>query len=374
MRKIQGDTLTARERVMRTINGEPVDRVPIFDMVQNKELMEHVSGKKLTIENGMEVLLTTIRESLDATRGVCPPMPERTWRDEGGFVYRGEWWTTWLIERPFKNTEELLEFIRKDIDRIQRSISDKMITFAGAGDVWGRDDKSSEDPNADYKKLQAQLENVVLFPSESPVGLDTAYHRAGMELFCYAYMENPELVSAWLDALNQHEVQRVHRCADPTIAPVALVYSDFANKNGPMFSPDFLRLEFFPRLKRLVDAWHEHGVKVIFHSDGDYTCVLDDFRAVGVDGINPIEPLESKDHLKVSRDGWPEFTLMGGIDCSNLLPYGSNEEVVAAVKHALEVTRPNQRYILGSSTEIHPACRLDNILTMWDAALTHGRF
>ena len=365
--------MTARERFMNTVEGKPTDRVPIFDMVQHRELMEHVTGQKLTLENGMELLLATIRECLDATRGICPPMPERTWKDDDGFVYRGEWWTTWLIERPFSDTKGVREFIRKEIDRLQDSLGNQMVTFAGRGDVWGRDEEHAIDPNADYKRLQEKLGNVVLFPSESPVGLDTAYHRAGMDLFCYAYAEDPELVSLWLDALNLHEVQRVHRCADANVAPVALVYSDFADKNGPMFSPDFLRREFFPRLKRLVDAWHDHGVKCIFHSDGDYVCLLDDFRMAGVDGINPIEPLESKDHLKATREAYAEFAIMGGIDCSNLLPYGSKEEVVAAVKHAYDITKPGGRYILGSSTELHPACRLDNILTMWDAALEFGR-
>lgn len=361
--------MTARERVLGTINAENVDRVPIFDLIQNIDLVEHITGEKVTLENGLELLLKTISRCLDATRCIAPPNPENTWTDDAGFVYKTEWWTTWVVERPHKTTEELLEFIRRDIERINCSAPDSLWAFTGEINFG-----VEKDPNQHFRYLQERLGNVVLFPTESPVGLDTAFYRGGLELFCYAYADAPDLVSQWLEALTQHEVQRVHRCADAELAPVTLVYADLADKHGPMFSPTFLRAEFFPRLKRLVEAWHSHGVKVIYHSDGDYRMVLDDFRDAGVDGINPVEPLEGADHLKESREGWPDLTLMGGMDCSNLLCFGSIDEVRDAVRHALDVTMPGKRYILGSSAELHPACRCENIMAMWETTLEYGRY
>ena len=366
--------MTARERVVGTLNGTPVDRVPIFDLIQHIELCEHVTGERVTLENGLELLLATIRECLDMTRGVTalsPPVPERVWRDDEGFVYRAEWWTQWIVERPFNDTKGYLEYVRRLLGRLADLPESSMYTFFGQHDVWAR---GTEDPNDNYRRLQEKLENVVLMPSESPVGLDTVYHRAGMELFVYAYAEEPELISQLLEALNQLEIRRVHRFADASLAPVALVYADLACKNGPMFSPAFLRLEFFPRLRRLVEAWHSHGVKVIFHSDGDFRMLMHDVEAAGVDGVNPIERLEAGDHLLDVREGWPELAMVGGIDCSNLLPYGTKDEVRAAVRHALDIAKPRGRYVLGSTTELHPACDLGNILTMWEAALEYGRF
>jgi len=371
MRRLPHDTMTARERVLATINGQPTDRVPLFEMIHHKDLLRHVTGKKLTPDNGLDLLCETLRQCVDVTRGVSAPGKDATWRDDERFLYQSEWWTVWLIERPFNDVNGACEFMRRNIEKLHTIPKDSMYSFYGQGDVWTHD---AADPNEEYRQLQEKLENVLLFPSESPVGLDIAYFRLGMELFTYCYAENPALVSQWLDALNLHEVERVHRCANAELAPVALVYTDLADKNGPMFSPDFLRREFFPRLKRLVDAWHSHGVKVIYHSDGDYLMLLDDYAAAGVDGINPIEKLQRKDNLEESRRGWPQFTLMGGIDSSNLLPYGSRDEVEAAVKHAFDITKPGGRYIFGSTTELHPACQLDNILTMWDAALKYGAY
>lgn len=362
--------MTARERIVATIEGQTTDRVPIFDMIHHTDLLERVTGKPVTPDNGLDLLCETLSQCVDMTRGVGPPAADKTWKDDEGFVYRAEWWTTWIVERPFSDVPGACEFIRRNIDRLASMPKDSLYTFYGQGDVWTHD---FEDPNQAHIDLQAKLENVVLMPPESAVGLDIAHHRLGIELFVYAYAEEPDLVSQWLDALNLHEVERVRRCADAQLAPVTLVYADLADKNAPLFSPDFLRREFFPRLKRLVDAWHDHGVRVIYHSDGDYRMLLDDFKAAGVEGINPVEYIEGEDHLKDCREGWPEFTLMGGIDSSNLLPYGSQTDVENAVKHAIDVTRPGGRYILGSTTELHPACSVSNILTMWDTALDYGR-
>ena len=37
------------------------------------------------------------------------------WRvkDADGFVYKQEWWTTWLIERPFRDPAGLLDYVRR---------------------------------------------------------------------------------------------------------------------------------------------------------------------------------------------------------------------------------------------------------------------
>ena len=362
MRRLARDTMTARERIEASLSGRMPDRVPVFDLIQNIPLIECVTGETVTPDNGLDLLCRTIGERLDITRGIAPPAPEKTFRDADGFVYKQEWWTTWLIERPFNDVAGLLEHIRRNIDQLYNRAPGDMWTFAGKGNVWG---ELNESPREQFLKLQEKVgENTVLFPCESPVGLDTAHVRAGLELFSYAYAENPELVSSWLEALNWAEIQRVEETADPGLSPVALVFADQADKNQTMFSPAFLRREFFPRLRKLVEAWHSHGVKVIFHSDGRLWSVLDDFLAAGIDGLNPLEPLAHMYAGDVRRQ-YPDWILMGGIDASRLLPFGSEEEVREAVRRTIGDAGANGRLWLGSSTEIHPAVPVGNALAMW---------
>jgi hypothetical protein len=358
-------SMTSRERVEAALSFAPVDRVPLYDMIHHVELLARVTGRRYTPEDGLDLLCQTIAARLDATRGLAAPGTHQVYRDEEGFVYQGEWWTSWIIERPFHDVEGALAFVRAAIGRLEAMDPESVYTFYGPANVTtGAEALDSRDQ---FLAMRDRLGGAVLFHTESPVGLDTAYHRLGLELFSYAYAEDPGLVSHWMEALNRHEVARVQALHGAyEMSPVALVYSDIADSHATIFSPAFLRKELMPRLERLVAAWHAHGVKTIYHSDGNLWAVLDDLVAAGIDGLNPLEPLSGMDAAQV-RARYPKLVLVGGVDASKLLPYGTPEQVRAEVARLLAATG-GRGYLLGSSTEIHPACQVRNVLAMWDAA------
>jgi hypothetical protein len=357
--------MTSRERVEAALNFRPTDRVPLYDLIHHQELVERCTGHTYGAENGLELLCETIAGNLDATRSVAAPGRRDTWRDDEGFLYRGEWWTAWIIERPFRDVSEALDFVRAAIERLEVLPRDAVYTFHGPANVTTG--AGAVDSRDEFLALRDRLRGAVLFHTESPVGLDTAFHRLGLELFSYAYADDPELISRWLEALSEHEVARVQALRKAyDMSPVALVYSDIADSHAPLFSPTFLRKELMSRLERLVAAWHDHGVKVIYHSDGNLWPVLDDLLATGIDGLNPLEPLSGMDAAKV-RARYPHLLLAGGVDASGLLPYGTADQVRAEVRRLLDATG-GAGYLLGSSTEIHPACSLRNVLAMWETA------
>ena len=65
---------------------------------------------------------------------------------------------------------------------------------------------------------------------------------------------------------------------------------------------------------------------------------------------------------------------MGGVDASQLLPFATEDEVRATVRRTISEAGQGGRLWIGSSTEIHPACKLANVLTMWDTVLEHGYY
>jgi hypothetical protein len=74
------------------------------------------------------------------------------------------------------------------------------------------------------------------------------------------------------------------------------------------------------------------------------------------------------------RKAYPDWILMGGIDVSQLLCFGSEEEVRRTVRTTMAEAGASGRLWLGSSTEIHPAANVGNILAMWDEIETNGRY
>ena len=114
------------------------------------------------------------------------------------------------------------------------------------------------------------------------------------------------------------------------------------------------------------DAWHEHGTKCLFHSDGYLMDVLDDLVAIEIDGLNPIETVAGMS-LKAVRDRYPHLFLAGGIDMSQLLSNGTPEEVTEVCRQAIRDAYPG--YFIGSTTEADNSCKTENLIAMYNVAM-----
>ncbi|MDX1359661.1 MAG: uroporphyrinogen decarboxylase family protein, partial [Clostridia bacterium] len=66
---------------------------------------------------------------------------------------------------------------------------------------------------------------------------------------------------------------------------LVIIHDDIASTRGLILSPDWLREYAFPWHKRIFDAIHEKGKKVLYISDGNYLDALPDIMANGPDGL-----------------------------------------------------------------------------------------
>jgi hypothetical protein len=350
-------TMTKRERVLRTIRFEETDRVPLYDLIQNDALIEHYARQPLTLENGTWIKGLMIGRTLDMTRGPQGPSEPGEVRTEDGFVHRRERWTSWIVERPFHDMPSLVEWIKGETERVRSQTFDQ--AYSERTHQLVRDclaNYAAGDPDGDP----------TVFVITSGVGLTEMYHVTGMEMFSYLLADEPDLVEEWLEARNQAELRRVAAIADPDLIPVVLIYDDIAYKHSTLFSPAWLREHWVPRLKRLSDAWHTRDTYCLFHSDGNLWPVLDDLVAAGIDGLNPLEVLAGMT-VKGVRERYPRLFLTGGIDVSQLLSFGTPQEVREVCRQAI-ADASGRGYFLGSSTELHWDVKLENAIAMFEAA------
>jgi len=353
------DKMTKIERVLATLNFKETDRVAIFDLMENPGAIEYFSGERLKSpeynEYNLKVVCKAISNSLDLTRSVYAPRKSMVFTNDLGFTVRQEAWTSWIEKRPFNNLKEAEDFIKKLIELIKKS--DRLSHWNYFGEA-GYDKTSLED----FKNIKKLVGDTVVFLSES-VMLTTLYGMLGIDNFSLLYVENPGLISECLEELTNHEIERIKLIVDPSLSPLALPADDIAYKNGLIFSPAFLKKEFFPRYKRIVEAYHSQDLKCIFHSDGNFMQIMDDLVDAGVDGVNPIEPLAGWDLIDV-RKKYPRLVLMGNIDVSQLLSFGTQDKVRVAVKKAIDDIYPTGGLLLGSSTELGPYLNPENVVTM----------
>jgi len=191
----------------------------------------------------------------------------------------------------------------------------------------------------------------------------------GIESFCYLWADDPGLISEYLELVTEQEVAVIHAIAAPELSPWALTFGDIAMKAKLLHSPDWLRQEFFPRLKRLNDAYHEHGIRCLFHSDGYLMEIMPDLIESGIDGLNPIETVAGMDLGEICRLYGDKIFLTGGIDMSQLLSNGTPDQVREVCCKAIADAPTG--YFMGSTTEIDNSSRLENVLAMIEVSWGH---
>ena len=363
------DTLTCRERVLKTINGEPVDRLAVYDIIHSVDLIEHLTGDKVTGANAEDLTCKAVSQVLDLVRHFCiPSSPAETeYRDEDGFVYRYQWWTREIVERPSKTVEQTRELMKADVERIQAAIEKGEVCWQALEhlELLGEHCKTFAEIEELFRRIAGKLDGTIMVTPEALPGMYTATNRYGFEMAIYTYYDHPEDFLAVYHAFCDYEVAKIHALAGLVdVAPVALLSEAVAFNTGLLFPPDFVRDVQYPNIKRIIDAYKSHGFKVIFHADGNKWPILDDVISFGADVIDPCETLATME-IKELTEKYPNTTFASPVDCQNLLARGTPEEITAACWKVLDDCG-GQRVLTGSTSEIHPEISVENAMTMYN--------
>ena len=75
---------------------------------------------------------------------------------------------------------------------------------------------------------------------------------------------------------------------------------------------------------------------------------------------------------KFKKDWGKRFCIIGNIDSSRTLPYGTPEDVRAEVRQAIADAAPGGGYILASDHSLHDGISTENIAAMCEEGLLAG--
>lgn len=90
--------------------------------------------------------------------------------------------------------------------------------------------------------------------------------------------------------------------------------------------------------------------------------ILDDLLETGIDGLNPVEKSARMVMEEVFQRYGHRLFIAGGIDAGELLAFGKVEEVKAECLRMIATVESG--YFIGSTTELGPAVKLENVLAM----------
>ncbi len=363
--------LSSTERLLRTLSGGEIDRVALFDIFHNIGLIEHLAGDKVTPKNAEDLLCRAARKSLDLIRHFSVPgnLDPVVFKDETGFVYEYQWWTAHLVERPvFRTSNDTENAVKRDIKIIYDCIAKGKVCRLARQHVMLFDEKfdTFEEVKAEFKRVTEKLDGTLMLPPEDVSAVAIATERYDETGWWYLWYDYPETAIKYLDALTDYQLAFIEAFADPAVCPFTQISVMVGTGSSLLYSPGFMRSEVIPREKKKVDLWKKHGYHVFAFLDGYKWPLIDDFIDIGVEEIHPCETYCGMD-VRTFREKYPEIPLGQPIDCTNLLPFGSVEDVKQAVIRAIE-DAGGKKIIIGSTSEIHPEVKVENALAMYEAA------
>lgn len=198
-----------------------------------------------------------------------------------------------------------------------------------------------------------------------------AWEMIGFDEFCLATYEAPEMIEAVMGSMARANLniaeEATRRCGEKI--GVIMYSDDIAYTEGLMLSPDFFRKALFPFIGELAERGRRIGAPMIYHSDGRLYPVFDDLAALGVNGIQPLEP-KSMDPLEIKR-GWPEtFCLLGNIDL-DLMSRGTADKVERHVREKIDRINATGGYMPGVSNTVPDYVNHENYIRMIETVYSY---
>jgi hypothetical protein len=160
------------------------------------------------------------------------------------------------------------------------------------------------------------------------------------------------------------------------LAPFVYSGQDICANDGPLCSVRLLDKIYFPELQRAVQPLLDNDIRIIWHCDGNIMPILDRLIDLGVSGLQGFQeeagvPYPELTKVK-SRWGRP-LILWGCVSVTTTLPFGSVEDVKAAVRRSFTLAGPGRGFALASTSSIMPDVPDENIETLYRYGAEFGR-
>lgn len=193
----------------------------------------------------------------------------------------------------------------------------------------------------------------------------------GMERFMQDMALDPEFAEALLDRVTAVHIGIWEHFLDAVGNYVDIVETadDLGGQNGLMISPHMYRRLIKPRHAALNAAIRARtNARILYHSCGAIMDLIGDLIEVGVNILNPIQPLPGlMDPEQLQKQSGDRLVFHGGLDVQTLLPHGIPEQVAAHVRRYYDVLGA-ERYIMAPANSIQPDTPPENIVAAFDAA------
>lgn len=376
-------TMSHRERVLRALNHQEPDRVPLdlggsrsssLVVEAYEKLNRHLGSQEppcifskwLNVAHPSEVMLA--RFDID-TRSLSQGSPDN-WQDiifpDGS--YQDEWGV--VRSRPAGS-------LYYDLTRAP---------LAGDAEVADLNKFRCPDPHDPGRcrglaegaaRLHQGTDYAVVLSMPGGIVHQAQFMR-GFEDWFADIIANPALFQALMEKLADLWIEMAKDELDAVgnNVDVCFLGDDVAFQNGPMMSMDLYRKMIKPHHKRLFSYIRSRtSAKIAYHTCGSVVHLIPDLIEMGVDALNPVQvSAKGMDTERLKQEFGADICFWGAIDTQRVLPFGTPNDVAREVKRRIDDLCPGGGYVLCAVHNIQADVSPENISAMYDTARAYGGY
>jgi len=301
--------MTSKERMLRTMQFQSVDRVPLIEWeVRGATMNEWIKqGYPAGTPTATFFNLDTSYLGIPINMGMYPAFEEK------------------IIEQNdrYKIWRDNLGATRKDFakDATPGFVTRSWLSFAVTDrDSFKEMKKRYLASSPERMPANAAARGEILRNAQVATHLSIPFlfwqlrDWVGFENLCMMFYDDPDLVHEMMTFLTDFCIETLKDRIDYFPVDFVEFKEDMAYKGAPMISPEMFHEFMFPHYVRIIDFLRAHGAKIIYvDCDGYPGGLIPEFIEAGVDAMSPVEIAAGNDLLELRRQ-YPKFGMMGGVD------------------------------------------------------------
>ncbi len=348
-------TLTGTERIFKALQLQEPDRIPHFEGGIHPKVRERILPGS-SYYDLVEYLDWDAVGTSDTEHKEAVSKSRLKTLDPSGKYYQDQWGTIRQV------TSETGGYPVKGAIKSEKDL-----------DTWNLPDP---DEPWRYKELAELVKRYkgqrAIFASfADPFNIANAMRGAADHFM--DFIRNPNLIDRLAEIIRDYYLKYIKNCIEVG-ADIIYISGDYADSKGPMLSREHLAKHVIPVLKTLVDEAKNQGAYVIKHTDGNIWPIFDMIVDTGIHGIHPIDPGAGMDLGETKKKYGHQVCLIGNVDCTYILTWGTLEEVREDVKRCIRQAAQGGGFICRASQSIHSVVKPDNYVGMVHAIREYGEY
>lgn len=207
---------------------------------------------------------------------------------------------------------------------------------------------------------------------------ELAWALRGFENFLSDLASNPKFTHVLLEKIVELQKGLFEEWLDQMgeYVDIVMVSDDVGIQNGLMISPRMYRKMIKPHQRELWGFIKKRTNAYLFlHSCGSVFPLIGDFIELGIDILNPVQPLaKDMDTKRLKEMFGDKISFWGGIDIQEVLPGGDKDKIEKEVRKRIEDLSPGGGYILSPAHNIQMGVKPENLVFMFDKAKETGHY